>query len=504
MLPELPQELLLVFGLLVAILTFAAPLEWLLILDLMLVTYPGEWLVSKVHVDFTDIVVAGLIIGIVLRPAERRSALRWRVPHSPQSLMLAIVVPIAAMVLMVIGTAFSLGQGEAIDIGKLLLVPVGVELLIEASRWRIPYLGIWLATAALVSIAYVHADVNAEYFAGPTSIIYQVYRYCWRSLLFYPLAVLLIRNQKQIDTLLLAIVLSGTACALMAFQQGFAGAEARGPFVTKNVLGGALCMPFLLSIGAALGAPTQWRRRLYGLCALLIARGLLFAGSRGAFVAVFVAACVLVYWLVKIPAVRRRTLRTAAIGLFLMVSALALRPGLLDRPNVQHMFSTSKGTQDENMRWRIEQRWPHFWHKILQNPILGIGTDIDSSLGDSAVTPHNGYLGLAVVSGIPATILFVVLAGLGVANGRRAFRHAASGWQKIAGATIAAAIFALLVHNMIDQTFKLPYTQKGLWMAVAFATGLALRPAEFVAAIARQRQPQRRTSVALAAAETHS
>jgi O-antigen ligase len=499
MLLELPQSLLLPFVLLVGILALRAPLHWLLILDLMLVTYPGDWEVSKVHLDFTDVILGGLVAGILLRGDERRRVFSWRRPHTVRSLFATIAVPVAATLALV---TLRLATGKTladIDIVHVVFVAAGSVLGVEALRWRIPYLPIWLGILACFAMAYITADVNAQFFEGPTSIAYQVYRYCWRILLYYPLVTLLIRDRRQMEALLLAVIAAGTACAVMAFGQGWAGDEARGPFITKNVLGGALCLPFILSLGAALGEERPARRYAYALSALLMARGLLFAGSRGAFVAVFVGSALLFLGLRRVPGVRRRALKLAVVGIFLTATAFALQPGLLERPNIQHLFTTARGTQDENMRWRIEQRWPHFWRKILQNPVLGIGTDIDYSLGDSAVTPHNGYLGLAIVTGLPGTILFVALAALGFVNGWRTFAHNRERWQRIAGLAIALSIFTFLLHNMVDQTFKLPFAQKVLWIFVVFATALAQRAKVFLPAA---RKAERKSVPAPAALAT--
>lgn len=488
MLLELPQALLLPFVLLVGVLAFSAPLHWLLILDLLLVTYPGDWEVSQVHLDFTDVILAGLVSGILLRSRERRHALSYRTPHTARSLFASIALPIAGTTALI---AYSLAAGKSpaeIDPVNVVFVAAGSVLAVEALRWRIPYLTIWLGILAFFAVAYVSADINSQFFEGPTSILYQIYRYCWRSLLYYPIVMVLIRDRRQMEALLLTVVAAGTVCALLAFGQGWAGDEARGPFITKNVLGGALCLPFILSLGTALGEDRPGRRYAYALCALLMARGLLFAGSRGAFVAVFLGGMLLFYGLWRVPAVRSRTIKFAAVGVFLAASAFALRPELLERPNIRHLFTTTRGTQDENMRWRIEQRWPHFWNKILQNPILGVGTDLDHSLGDSAVTPHNGYLGLAIVTGLPATILFVALALLGLFNGWRAFAHNRNRWQRIAGLAMALAIFTFLLHNMVDQTFKLPFAQKVLWIFVVFGTALAQRGTAFLPVAVRARR----------------
>ncbi|MBI3786560.1 MAG: O-antigen ligase family protein, partial [Deltaproteobacteria bacterium] len=318
-----------------------------------------------------------------------------------------------------------------------------------------------------------------EYLEGPLSVIYQVYRYCWRQLLYYPLAILLLRNRRQLEIAFVVFVLVGSACSLMGFQQGFAGLEATGPFPTKNGLGGALIMPFLFAVAGLFHIEAPWPWRMHILCVLIIARGLLFAGSRGAFVAVFCGLIYFMGWMLLRPRSRALALRFVGATLLLVVVTFALRPNIMERPNIQHLLTTSKGTDDDNMRWRMQERWPYFWHKIMDNPWLGVGTDMDTSLGDSAITPHNGYLGEAVVSGLPAMVLLVSLALVTLWNGMRLFRRNVPYWQQITGLAIAATLVGFLVHNMVDQTFKVAFATKVLWILTASAAQLMFQPQEF-------------------------
>jgi hypothetical protein len=511
--PELPQSLLIAAIALATLLALRAPLHWLLLIDLALVVYPGEWLVSRVHVDFTDIILVALVAGIFLRPEYRRALRHWRRPHTTISLSLFVLTTFGLLALLLVRIQGGFGRlAEQSDLANLFLAGLGIQLLIEALRWRLPYLWLWLALGVLLTAAYVMAPINAPYFEGPASVTYQVYRYCWRPLLYYPLGVLLLRDRRQLESAFLVIVLCGATCSLMAFSQGFSGAEATGPFPTKNGLGGALIMPFLFGIAALFHIESAWPWRLHLLSVLIIARGLLFAGSRGAFVAVLGGLVFLMGWMLLRQRSRSRALRFLAVGSLLAVFTAALLPDFLQRPNIQHLLTTSRGTQDDNMRWRMQERWPHFWHKIMDNPWLGVGTDIDSTLGDSAITPHNGYLGVAVVSGLPSMFLLVGLTLMAMANGMRIFRRSKTYWQQVTGLAITASLVGLLVHNVVDQTFKLAFAVKVLWILAGSAALLAQRPQAFAGsgiygtskARRRQRQSQPAALLEPAASESGS
>jgi O-antigen ligase len=429
-----------------------APLYVFLLLDLLTVLYPGEWQIAGVHLDVSDLLLAGILIGL-LRP----------------------------------------------------------RVAAESRRRKVPYLGLWLILGVLQSLAYYVAPVNQPNFlrleylanhdllAGLLGLAYQIYRYCWRPILYYPLAILLLADhrklqagfltdafnrlggwlrgdRRKLEAVLLMVVLAGAVCAAIALPQGYAGDEATGPFAQKNGLGGALIMPFFLALTGMYTARLRWQRRFYVVSLLIMVRSLLFAGSRGAFVAVLGGLAFLALWLLTTKEGRSKAGRFALAGALVGVVTLGLKPDLFYRPNVQQFFSISSGTEADTMQWRIHERWPHFWQMAMDNFWLGTGTDVDPSLGDSCITPHNGYLGIAVVSGIPSMALVVLLALLGLWNGMRAFRRNHSRWQSMTGLAVAAALVALLIHNIVDQTIRIPFCEQVFWMLAAAAATIAARP----------------------------
>ncbi|MBI3782389.1 MAG: hypothetical protein HY270_03200, partial [Deltaproteobacteria bacterium] len=153
MLPNLTPSLLAPFIALVVVLALRAPLYWLLMLDLALVVYPGEWLISRVHLDFSDILLIGIVAGIVLRPSERRAVVQWRRPHSLASLGLMVLFTFTWLAVLLVRMQGGFARpGERADLSNLLLTGLGIQLLIEAWRWRLPYRWLWLALGVFMSV----------------------------------------------------------------------------------------------------------------------------------------------------------------------------------------------------------------------------------------------------------------------------------------------------------------------------------------------------------------
>lgn len=410
----LPLPLLGPVAALVLALALFAPLHLLLLIDPLLVVGWGDWELAGIRFDPSDVVLAGLAAGLALRG-------RWRRRE---------------------------GDGD------------------------LPAIGLWALLGGLISAAFLAAPGNQPYLTDPVRALYQLYRYAWKPLLYYPLALLLLADRRRMAQLALALIAAADAAALIAIPQGYAGLRAGGPFRTGNELGGVMVLPLVLCFAGLVGRPAPRWRWFFVASGLLITRALLFSGSRGAFVAVLAGCALFAAGLLTVGGGRVRVVRLSLLALLAAGGLALLVPDLAERPNVSRLLSVTEGTQADTLRWRMEQRWPHFGALALDHPFLGTGTDVDWSLGSQANTPHSGYLSLALLHGIPAAALFVAFAALAIRAGIRVFRHGASEPDRLLGLAIAAALAGLLVHNLEESTWPHPFVAKAFWMLTAFALAL--------------------------------
>jgi hypothetical protein len=170
-----------------------------------------------------------------------------------------------------------------------------------------------------------------------------------------------------------------------------------------------------------------------------------------------------------------------------------------DRPVVAELLTATAGTDDANMQFRMQERWPHFTEIILTHPWVGVGDGRDLSLGEEMNTPHNGYLSLALIHGIPAASLVVLFGVAGMLAGIRLLRRAEDPTLRAIGIGITGAIAGLLIHNLVDATLYNAFASKLYWTLSAVALVAARRPAAFsaVAARAAERAPRAVAPVAL-------
>ncbi|MEM1206760.1 MAG: O-antigen ligase family protein [Acidobacteriota bacterium] len=392
------------------------PLWWVVIFDLSLVTLFGNWSIGFLRIGPNDLPLLFLAAALLLR--GRRQG----------------------------------GGGQTL-----------------------PFLVPWLVLTACFCLSYYLAPVNQRNLDAPLRIVYQLLRYGVRPVIYLPIILLLIRSPKRAYILQYTIVLAAVQCSLMAIQQGYAGYEAAsGPFRTGNQLGGVLVMPMMMATAGSLLPRNRTHWIFSAVSLLLMARAMLFCGSRGAMVALTAGLLFFFATLLTAHVGRRRLRYLSPLILMGFVASLPLIPFILSRPTIQHALTAADGSKASTMQWRMQERWPHFWNLAVENPWFGLGSAVDTSLGRTANTPHNGFLSILVIYGFPAFLLILFFAFRAMWNGLRLYWHADHPDHKLYGITSTAALGGILAHQMVEVTITAPFTFKVFWILVA-TTELARR-----------------------------
>ncbi len=390
------------------------------------------------------------------------------------ALGLAAVAPLYYLVLFDLSMVPILGYwvlgGIRVDPSDLVLVFFAMAMLTRASfsplevARRLPYLLPWLALGIFMTLSYVYSPENQQNLTDPVRVIYQVYRYCWKPLLFYPICLLVLRDLRQARHTWTAILVGGDICAALAVKQGYAGvSEPPGPFQTGNELAAVLVIPFVVAVSGLIFPTSRFQWLLSTGSVLLIARAILFSASRGGMVSVMVGAGVLSCFALLTAAGRARILKLIPVAVVAVLALLAVRPDILDRPTVRHASTLFQGTRTANIQWRMTERWPHFFRIAVDNPVLGIGTYVDKTLSKDANTPHSGYLALAVKYGFPALGLFLFFILSLIRDCLLAFRRSPVMDERIFFLTLAAAVLGLATHNIIETTLTSNVILKFFW-----------------------------------------
>jgi len=129
-----------------------------------------------------------------------------------------------------------------------------------------PLIGLWLVYGLILSAAYVNAHSGQGLLTDPVRIVYQLYRYCWKEILLFPLVVILFRRADRLGAIGQVLIISSVINALVGIFQIRSGALlTTGLFQTmsKNGSAASLVRPLFFSLSMALGSSTK--KHLYGL-----------------------------------------------------------------------------------------------------------------------------------------------------------------------------------------------------------------------------------------------
>ncbi len=394
------------------ILAIFAPFYLLLCWDLLLSIFQGFWTLGGTRIDYTDVIVGCLGFAIVLRGRFDR-------------------------------------QGT-----------------------KIPYLVPWLLLGIFLSLAYLVAPQNQRNLTDPIRIGYQLYRYCWKPLLYYPLAVVFLRDASKIRIAFFTMVVGFDICAFNAIQQGFQGySAAPGPFGHGNAFASILVTPFILCFASVLYSRSAGEQIFCGISLLIMARALLFSESRAGMASIALSLAFFFFWSIFLTKGRRRLAQLIPVSLALFLAVFAVRPDIIYRPSVQHAMSVTDGTKASTMQWRMTERWPHFIGLALEKPILGTGTAVDLSLGENANTPHNGYIALAVRYGFPVALLYTFFGLNSMRIAVQAFFRTRITRLKVFAIAAASPLVGIMAHNMIESTLTAQaLLQNYFWILCAFCT----------------------------------
>lgn len=391
--------------------------------------------------------------------------------------VIAVAFPLWWLILLDMATPYVFGVWS---LGPLLVAPTDliVGLLVaglllrgrirpESKREKIVFLGPWLLLVLLYMASYLVAPINQPNLTDPVRITYQLIRYCVNPLIYLPLGILLLRSPKRAYVLLFVVVLAVDYCSLLVIQQGYAGVSgAPGPFRTKNQMGGVLVIPTLIAFAGCI-LPRTWPHFFFsGVSFVLMMRALLFTGSRGALAAVLLEMALLGLLLPTRPIGRKRARTLAPLVILGIVAILPFIPWLMSRPTFARAATVAEGGSDHNMQWRMQERWPHFWNIAVNNPLLGIGTAVDTSLGEVMPTPHNGFLSILVKNGFPAFFLIIFFALRAVRNGLRLYWRTPNPDHGAFGLTVAVSVLGILAHQMIEVTLTQQFTFNLFWLLV--------------------------------------
>jgi len=369
-------------------------------------------------------------------------------------------------------------------VGALLFLSVLLATLIHDRPLRLtPPLG-WaalLCTAATLSLI-----------AGGLSTvsISETLRY-WTLTLFLFLVMQRIDSRDAFLRALRVLSISaivGAAWATVQFLDGSV-ARASGPISDPNDF--AYFLAAVLPFVAYLFMSEPRRRWLWGTGLACLALGILGSSSRGAFLALAVTAAWAIF-------TRRVAPGVLASGLAVIALVAVLALGLSSAQTAQNLQVRQNGLSSSvNLR---QVYWSAALRMSANHLLLGIGPGRFEALSPGYVrnTPklehevavNNTYLGVLSEDGMIALFIFF---GFLLATGRQIFLATAypgaRGDPRAAGDWLRSAFLASFIVALVGGIFFSAQLSTPLWFIAAFASALALLPADERSSVAYATAP---------------
>jgi putative inorganic carbon (HCO3(-)) transporter len=309
----------------------------------------------------------------------------------------------------------------------------------------------------------------------------------WTLTLFLFLVVQLIDSRAAFVRALRVLALStivGAAWASVQFLDGSVE-RASGPISDPNDFAYLLAAMLPLTVYLLMSERRRGWRWLWAGGLVCLALGILGSSSRGAFVALAVTAL----WALA----TRRISPVVAVGaLSTVVLIVVVALGISSARTAKNLQSRERGLSTSvNLR---EVYWSAALRMTANHPMLGIGPGRFEALSSGYVrnTPkleheiavNSTYLGMLSEGGILALLLFVGFLAAVLRQILRALpRRGPPGKPRAPERWLRSAFLASFLIAVVGGVFFSAQLSTPLWFIAAFASALALLPAEEAAGI---------------------
>lgn len=296
-------------------------------------------------------------------------------------------------------------------------------------------------------------------------------------LIFFAAILVFLNSSARYRTLVLTIVIFGTAMAFFGILQKLADPDAIyglrptpqaipfGPFVNQHHFAAFMEMTGGLTLGLLFGGGTKKDKRLLlAIAAVIMGIAVIFTNSRGGAISIFAVLAFVLFAAFKMPAAegserssggRRMGIALGGIAIVLITAGVVLFLGAGD--------ALFRGIGPQQANVDVSSGRFHFWNIALKifaaNPVLGTGletfgmafTEFDTRSGLYRVErAHNDYLQALTDSGIAG---FLCVAAFIVMFFRKSFAAVSAATDKFHRAAIIGAMagcFGIMIHSFFD------------------------------------------------------
>lgn len=303
-------------------------------------------------------------------------------------------------------------------------------------------------------------------------------------ILWYFVIIQLLKDEQSAKNVCLVLVLVVSIMALHGIYQFIIGVENPSGWTdskeagvrarvfsilsSPNILGSLIALVTPICLSFVFIAKKIATKIIYFFLAMCMIGAILFTFSRGAWIGFAASICLYVFLKDK-----RLFIPFIILGLL----AVIIVPGVAGR--ITYMLSPEY--IESSLRGGRLVRWADGIRIFLTTPIFGVGlghfggavamnNEIVYSVGLQNFKTYymdNYYLKTAVETGIVGLTAFVILMYQVVLNGLRTIKITKSKEIKELEIGILSGLFAVIIHNFVENVFEVPMMTSCFWLLVA-------------------------------------
>lgn len=268
------------------------------------------------------------------------------------------------------------------------------------------------------------------------------------------------------------------------------------PFFNDHTSFGA-AIAFIIPVAIYLFAISRraWKKVSWGMVIIILGIGLLFSYSRAAWLSIVPAALfALILYLRISPKI---IIASAAAIIAVVILSWSSLVTLVEENHqdssanlASHVRSAANITTDASNLERIN-RWKAAARMIPEKPLLGWGpgtyqffyapyqdhserTIISTNFGDRG-NAHSEYIGAAVDSGIPGTIIYVMLLLFALAGGISFSLAATDRRDRLLMIAVVSGLITYVIHGFLNNFLDTDKISAPFWISMAIIVTLNIR-----------------------------
>lgn len=284
------------------------------------------------------------------------------------------------------------------------------------------------------------------------------------------LAITYVRTKKQLSMILVLLGISIMIADLYSVKQSIEGIRRATAFTSNAMLYAGqliLLLPVFSAVLLAGKNIKSTKKTFFVIVTLLSMIGLLLNGTRGAWLAVFLALCIPVIVIAR---------KNPRMWIGLLLGVLVCSTLALNNPYIENRFRSINDLSQRSPAERLLV-WSSAWQIFKDNPVVGVGTNnFEKVYMERYISPkatlklthaHNNFLQMLAENGIIGFCTFVFLFGYIIYSKVKEYlKNPDTDYWSLG---IALASLSFILHGLTEYNFDDPQVMRLYWFLLGLS-----------------------------------